>query len=293
MVTALLIALMITIYTSQSLFCKRYTDSYPGKPALASPSFTVVSSLFVVLVMFCFAGFRFSASWETLLLGSLNAIVLFFYNILIVSSSRLGPYSIMMVINLSGGIILPAIITPFLGDKLSVPKLLAIGAVILAVWMISYRKGEAKAKSKYFFPLCLALGVTNGAYCIFLDLQDRITGVAEKEEMVAITFGLAAIASFVLILIREKGSLSCIVRQSKASVVNLAIASASIAFAIKLLVLLLPRVNTAVLFTLNNAGVFLLSVICSALLFRDKLTRLNIIGCALMCAALAAVALVK
>ncbi len=289
MKSVLLIALMIVIYTAQSLFCKKYTDSYPGKAELASPTFTAVSGALVVLVSLCFAGFSFSAGWQTLVFGIANGAVLFSYNFFMVKSSRTGSYSILMVFMIAGGIVVPAIVAPFFGDRVSVPKLLAILVVLCSVYLVSYRKGESGGAKGVFWLYCIALAACNGAYGVLLDVQQRVSGAGEKEEMVALTYATAALISLAVLLSRERGSLSCF-RQTRASLPNLLISSASVALAINLLVLVLPHVNTTVLYTINNASVFLLSVICSALLFRDKLSRLNIVGCGVMCAALVAVA---
>ena len=103
---ALLIIAIVLLYTTQSLFCRLYTERYPGKPEMASPVFTVVSGLIIAAVTFAVAGFSFSAHWITLLLGIGNALVLFGYNSFLIRASQLGSYAIMMVFSVAGGIIL-------------------------------------------------------------------------------------------------------------------------------------------------------------------------------------------
>ena len=143
MLNAALITLIVLLYTLQSFLCKKYTDSYPGKPENASPVFTVVSGLTVVAVAFAVSGFSFRASWLTVLLGVANAIVLAGYNYFIIKCSQSGPYSVLMVFNLAGGITLPAIVSVVaFGDDMSVPKALSIIAVFIAVYMVSYRSEE-------------------------------------------------------------------------------------------------------------------------------------------------------
>ena len=48
--SALLIALLILLYTLQSFLCKLYTDKYPGDDDMASSVFTVVSGLTVAII---------------------------------------------------------------------------------------------------------------------------------------------------------------------------------------------------------------------------------------------------
>ena len=58
------------------------------------------------------------------------------------------------------------------------------------------------------------------------------------------------------------------------------------AFAVNVLVALVGIVDTTLLYTFDNAGVMLLSALASALIFKDKLSTKNIIGCVIMTLAL-------
>ena len=72
----LIIALVILMYTLQSLFKRLYTDYYPGDKGLTTPVFAVVCGLIVTAVSFIFSGFTFSCGWLTVLLGVINAVIL-------------------------------------------------------------------------------------------------------------------------------------------------------------------------------------------------------------------------
>lgn len=74
--------------------------------------------------------------------------------------------------------------------------------------------------------------------------------------------------------------------QSKKSFIYLLSCSVIIALAINLMVYILPLLNITVLYTFNNAGVLLLSVLFSCIFFKEKLSVLNWIGCTAMCLAL-------
>ena len=293
MLNAALISLIILLYTLQSFWCKKYTDSYPGKADNASPVFTVVSGLTVVVVAFVMSGFTFSAKPLTILLGVANALVLAGYNYFIIKCSQLGPYSILMVFNLAGGISLPAVFAVLaFGDEMSLWKALAILAVFASVYMVSYRKEEKESKkSRGFLLCCLALGICNGAYGVLFDAQQRLTGADEKEEMVALTFGIAATICFILLLVKEKKATLPAFRQNRRSLVYLIACSLVVASAINLLVYILRLVDVTLLYTLDNAGVLLLSVLASAIFFKEKLSKLNAIGCITMCIALVCVSI--
>lgn len=286
-VKVLLMGLMITLYSFQSFCCKKYTDHYPGKPSLASPVFTAVSGITVAFISLCFMGFRFDAEWRTLLLGALNAAAITGYNYFMVKCSQSGPYTILMVFAIAGGIVVPTLAALIgFGVGLSWLKWIGVAVVIGGVYLASYRKNEGTVNFKVFIPCCIGLALCNGAYAALTDIQQRLSGADEKEEMVCITYFLAAIASLVMILIRERGSLKCF-GQNKLSLTFLLITSVIVGLAINLLVIVIAILNDiTLLHTLNNSGILIVSAILSFIFLKEKITRLNIVGYAVMCAAL-------
>lgn len=283
-----LMLLMMTLYSFQSFCCKKYTDCYPGRADMASPVFTVVSGVTVAFISFCFMGFSFSAEPMTLLLGVMNAAAITGYNYFIVKCSQTGPYTILMVFAIAGGIIVPTL-SALIGFSvgLSWLKWIGVAIVIGGVYLSSYRKNDGTATNyKRFIPACIGLALCNGAYAALTDIQQRITGADEKEEMVCITYLLAAAASFVMILIKGRGSLSCF-KQTRSSLAFLMITSVIVGLAINLLVFVITVLNDiTLLHTVNNSGILVVSAILSFIFLKEKITRLNIIGYAVMCGAL-------
>jgi len=291
--SVVLIGMMILLYTLQSLLCKKYSDHYPGKDEMASPVFTLVSGAVVVAVSFAVAGFSFKAAPLTLLLGVCNAAILFGYNAFIIKAAQTGAYSVLMVFSIAGGIMIPVVSgVVFFGDKPSFFKILSLLVIFVAVFMVSHRKGEALATDKVFIPACVGLGFCNGTYGALLDAQQRLTGAAEKEEMVAMTYALAVLISFVFMLLKQKRNAFGALRQTRRSLFYLLICSVVVALAINVMVAIIPLVDIAVLYTFDNAGTFLFSVIASVIFFRERLSRLNVAGCAVMCIALICVSII-
>ena len=295
MVSVLLVSAMILLYTLQNLFCRIYTGHYPGQERNASPVYTVVSGLTVVLITFAFAGFSFSAKPLTLLFALLNAAALVGYNTFIIKASQLGSYSILMVFSIAGGIALPALVARIaFGDPLSLLKILALLVIFASVYMVSYKKEEkteesGKARVRFLL-ICTGLAVCNGAYGALLDVQQRITGESEKEEMVIVTFLLAAVSSAVILALTEKKGTLKAFAQNKRSAFFLVTCSVICALAINVMVYVLKLVDVTVLYTFDNSGVMVLSVLASWLIFKEKLLPINIIGCVTMCLALVGVA---
>ena len=289
------IALVILLYTMQSLFTRFYTDNYPGDQSLTTPVFAVVCGFIVTVVSFIFSGFSFECGWITVLLGVINAVVLYAYDAFIIKASATGPYSILMTFSLSGGIIIPAIVSwvSNFNENFSFVQLFAITIIFASVLMITKKDDEDANKSEhskhrvFFLVICTLLGLANGLYGVLLNLQQEITGVSEKEEMVAVTFIGAAVISLVQLLIKEKKNTLKAFRQTKLSLTFLLLSAGVSALAINALVIALEGVNETVVYTFDNAGVLLLSAIASAVFFKEKLSKLNIAGCLLVSVGLA------
>lgn len=284
---ASLMLLMMTLYSFQSFCCKRYTDFYPGERKMASPTFTAVSGVTVALISFCFMGFRFDAEPITLLLGVMNAAAITGYNYFLVKCSQTGPYTVLMVFAIAGGIIVPTMAALIgFGVGLSWLKWLGVFIVIGGVYLSSYRKTEGAFNYKVFIPSCIGLALCNGAYAALTDIQQRLTGADEKEEMVCVTYLLAALASLLMIFIKKRGRVDCF-WQTKISFAFLMITSVLVGLAINLLVFVITLLqDITLLHTVNNSGILIVSAVLSYVFFKEKITRLNIVGYAVMCAAL-------
>lgn len=282
----LILMIMILLYTLQSLLCRKYSDHYPGDPSLASPVFTIVSGTVVAVVSLLLCGVGIHLSPLTLLLGLLNSLAIVLYNSSLIKASQSGSYSILMIFNIAGGIVIPlAVAWVAFGEQLSLIKILCISVVLFSVYLVSSKKQECSLRGSFWLA-CLLLALANGIYGSLLDCQQRLTGVEEKEEMVAVTFGFAALFSFVQLLIRQKRSAFSAMKQNRPSALYLLACSMTVASAIHLLVLLLDRIDLSILYTFDNSGVLILSVLCSRIFFKERLSAKNILGCITMCAAL-------
>ncbi len=285
-IKALLMLLMILLYSFQSFFCKKYTDCYPGQANMASPVFTAVSGITVAFISICFMGFRFEASRITLLLGLMNAAAITGYNYFMVKCSQSGPYTILMVFAIAGDIIVPTLAALIgFAVRMSWLKWIGVFVVIGGVYLASYRKNKGSVNFKVFIPSCIGLALCNGAYAALADIQQRLSGKAEKEELVCITYFVAALVSFIMIMIRQKGSVSCF-KQSKLSLTFLVITSVIVGLAINLLVIVLAILkDVTLLHTVNDAGILIVSAILSLIFLKEKITKLNVAGYLVMCAA--------
>lgn len=291
---------MIALYTLQSLFTKLYTDSYPGDPDMGSSVLTVVSgATVVILTFFVFSFCRFSVNGLSILIGTLNAFALFGYNLFIVRASGSGPYSVVMIFNISGGILIPVIASLIMGwdSSWSTPfrtvlNTVCIVTIIAAVRLVSQKPATSEKKESVTVPFllsCTGLAVCNGIYGLFLTLQQQTEaagGEGNRDEMIIVTFFVAALLAFVTGMVKSKGRFPAHFRQSKRSLFFLIATSVVFTLAINVIVIIIPHFDTTILYTLDNSSVLIMSVLISAIFFKEKLTPKNIVGIAAMCVAL-------
>ena len=284
--TYVLMVAIVLLYTAQSFLTRLYSARYPGNAENASPVFSIISGITVAVVSVAVCGFHFVASPLTWLLGVLNALALIIYNATIIKASQSGPYSVLMVFSIAGGIIIPALVGAVgFGDNLTLLKIVCILVVLVCVYLISDKGEQAKA-SRGFWLAVSGLAVGNGLYGSLLDVQQRVTSVGEKEEMIAITFALCALFSLAMLAFKLKSRTVSALKQTKMSAFYLIATSLVAAVAVHVLTFVIGLVDLAVLYTFYCSGVLMLSVLCSALFFKEKLSLKNIIGCVVMSVAL-------
>lgn len=279
-------ALIIVLYTFQNFFCKRFSLSYSGKDS--TPVLTIIGGIIVVAVTFLFSGCVFSAKSLTVIFGIINAIALYFYNDFLLKASVSGPYSVLIVFAVFGGISLPALAKWVgFGDKMTGPAMCFLAIIMVSVYLMSVKPKDENQDvtnkvTLKFILYSIGLFICNGSYASILALQQELTGEAEKEELIMVTFAVAAIISFIS-LVAKKSDLKSVFAMKKGAFASLVIYALSAAFAVNsLVIILLLEVNTGVLLAVQNAGVMLVSVLFSLIFFKEKLTKMNVIGCVFM-----------
>ena len=162
-----------------------------------------------------------------------------------------------------------------------------MAAVLIGVYLVSQKGVEAYTDKRVFYLACTGLALCNGAYGSLLNAQQQLTGEDLKNEMVCVTFFGSMLFSALYVLYQKRGSFGKTFRQTKKSGFYLASCAFVSACAVSFMVRLIAMVgNVTVLYTFDNTGVLLVSVILSWLFLKEKLTAKNVVGCTLMCAAL-------
>lgn len=278
MLSILLITLLILLYSFQTLFCKLYADNYPGKHELSTPVFCLLESIAIAVISFGFAGFKFEMSPITLILGIANGIVLFVYNTSVIGAGDRGSYAFMNVAMLFGGILIPMIYSTVMGDSaLTLPKYIAIGTMLFACLLMNIESIKLSGTKFSYYIFCLLLFLSNGAYGTLLKIQSS-ANENQSQEMVIITYAIMGVIAFIQLFAKEKKDTLKAFKFNAKSLIFLLLCLLSAGFAINMLVILIPLIDVAVLYTVDNGGVLMLSAIYSMLFFKEKPSLPKIIG---------------
>lgn len=292
----LLIGVMILLYTFQSAFANLFARHYAGKRAYASAVYSVIYGALVALGTFAFSAFAFHPSRTTLILGAVNGAALVAYNTLLIRAASLGPFSVTMIFNLSGGILIPMLWSVLHdGETLSLWQVIAIFVMLVSFVFLNWedkKKGEEKRGVSLPFILTVtALGCVNGLYGTLMNTAEKLADGAENKEMIITTFAVSAVLALLLLTIRAKGETLPAFRTGGRAALWALLASASACAAVNVLMYVLSLVNVAVLYAMDNGGVLIVSVLWSALVLREKLSRNKLVGLVLSIAAVFALSI--
>lgn len=274
----ILIIVLVSLYSLQTLFCKFYSDNYSGKTELASPVLCVCQSIAIALLSFAFAGFDFKVSIISFLFGTLNAAVLFGYNTSLIKAGERGSYAFMNMMMLFGGIFIPLVYVS-IKDKAfpSIVECIAIVTMIVACVLMNLENIKLGGSKPSYYIFCLLLFIFNGLYGMLLKAQEQYNA-DESQEMIIVTYGLMGVIALVQLFAKEKGKILSAFCFNKKCLLFLILFLIISGLAVNVLVLLLGYLNAAVLYTVDNGGVMMLSALYSITLFKEKATPLKIIG---------------
>ena len=276
--SVVLIAGIILLYSFQTLFCTLYNHRYPGKAECAASVFCVLESVFICLLTWGMNGFRFHASPPTLLFGCLNALVLLGYNSSLMAAGKRGSYAFFNMSLQYGAILIPlAYSTIFLQEGTTPLQWAGVALMLVAFLLMNWERNVEKTAKKGFYVFCALLFLFNGLYSVFLKMQS-VACADESAEMVILTFGIMGVVAMIRLAMAERENTLLAFRQDKRSLPPLIACLLSAGLAINGLVAVLPRVNSVVLYTLENGGVLLLSFLYAVLLFHEKPIPQKVVG---------------
>ena len=278
-----LVTLMIVFFSFQSLFTRLYSASYAGPDkGSATAVFSVCYGVFVAAASFFLGGMSFAPSWQTVLLGLLNAGMLILYNTSIIEAGNRGSYSFMMVFCMFGGILVPmAVGVIFLGERLKALQTLAVALMLVSLLLMNMQSFSLKGASKGYYGWCAALFFANGLYGTINNLQTQVMDGAQRTEMLTILYLGSALAAIAMEAVRGRGrQLREGFRMGRESWLYVTLACLSATVAANLLLYILTLMDSSVLYTIDSGAVLVLSMLYALVLFKEKPTRVQMVGMA-------------
>lgn len=281
MVLVGLVTLIVILFSFQSLFTRLYSASYAGKDAgRATPVFSVCYGVFIAAASFFLGGMTFAPSWQTVLLGLLNAGMLILYNTSIIEAGNRGSYSFLMVASMFGSILVPlAVGVLFLREALSGLQIAAVLLMLASLVLMNLRTLSLKGASKGYYIWCIVLFMSNGLFNAISNLQTQVMDGAQRTEMLTILYLCSALAVILLECVRGQGkSLAAGFKMGRKAAIFLLITCLSATAAANLMLYVLTLMDSSVFFTIDGGGVLVLSILYSLVLFKEKPTWEQVVG---------------
>lgn len=281
LMTVGLLMTCVACYVCQGLFGKLYAIHFDGQSSDATPVYSTLYGLIVGLGVLAVAlGFRLNASPITWTLGLINGVVLFVYNLCIINSSRTGPFGFQSIFRLFGSVVIPMVFAlVFWGESLSLLRWLGIAVMLLSFVLINADGMVLSDVKKGYMGWVTLLFFVNGAYAVIMAAQQRLAGSAERNAMIVITFLCSACISLISLLLRRRGDTLRAFRMSPKAWGSAMGAGVSAALAVVQLMILIGRVDSLpVFYTIENGMVLVLTIVFSAILFKEKISRMTVFG---------------
>lgn len=262
----------------QTFFNKLFSVNYKGPASAATPVYAVLYGLLVGAVTLCLIGFRLAPSPGTVLLGCINGVVLFLYNLGMIQASRTGPYAFHSIVMLFGSVVVCLVFSAaYWEDRLTLAQMIGIAVMLAAFVAFNCGGIDFKSIKKGYFFWVASLFFSNGFYGVLMDAQQRLYA-PERNEMIVITFFSSAVISLLYLLATQRKQALQAFRMGKTAW-GLAVGSGlCAAFAAFALMLLLAYIPGYILYTICNGSILVLSALLSAAVLKEKMGRMTIGG---------------
>ncbi|MBQ4089136.1 MAG: hypothetical protein IJC56_04560 [Clostridia bacterium] len=278
-----LLAALIILYSFQSLFLRLYNASRNGQGEM---QFSVVYGLCAGICTLAINGFVYAPSWITVLLGVINAGVLLTYNISMGRAGSLGSYAFMMICVLTGGILVPMVYDAvYLKNSFNAVQLIAV-ALMIAAFIVLNLDGIKEKKSGKYLLFCVILFFANGAYGIFMNLQQNLMEFTQRNEMIITTFLGTGIVTAIMAAVKSPRELISGFRMSAKSAAFMMGSAISATIAVNMMLYAMKVINFTVLNVVANGGILVVSSVYAFVLFKEQATVRKLIGIAMACASI-------
>ena len=275
---SILLLILVLLYTFQSFFCKLYTTACKVEKT-ATPVFNALFGGVIGLVTLGIYGFRFQPSAVTWIFGLVNAVLLFVYNSALIGASKRGSYAFLNICMLFGGILVPMFVSLIQwGDTFSLMQILAILLMLAAFVVINCKGISFQGSQGMYYLFCVLLFLSNGAFGAVMDGQQRMLAGKERGEMIVISYVGTAVLSLLYIAVLEKKEFVPSFKVgTKALLFGLGSGAVAVA-AVNLMMYLLTKIPSTILYTIDNGGVMVASALFAAIFLKEKIEKQQALG---------------
>ena len=268
----------IACYTGQTFFNKLFSMHYKGPEAAATPVYAVLYGALVSAVTLALVRFQLNPSRETVLLGCINGVVLFLYNLGMIRASRTGPYAFQSIVMLFGSIVVCLLFSAaYWGDRLTFSQMAGIAVMLIAFVVLNGGGSDFRGVKKGYFFWVISLFFTNGIYGVLMDAQQRLY-VQERNEMIIVTFFSSSVVSLLYLLISQRERSLQAFQMGRAAWGFAAGSGLCAALAVYMLMALLTYIPSYILYTVCNGSILVLSAILCRIVLKEHMTKLTVAG---------------
>ena len=260
-------------YSVNGIFVKYFSTRFKGDERDSGSVYSVMLGLIIALTTWFSIGFSCKLSYITLILSVVNCIGLLVHNTFIVKAMSKGPYSLISIFCMAGGIIMPLFVTMF--AFFDIPlwyHFVGMGIMFVAFGLLCIGDGDTSIsdKKKYFIYLVI-LFLANGLCAIGYSLEKRLEDSMYKQEMIVLVNLLSALVAMVMLLVRKRRDTLVVFKQSGGFYLFMVLACVSLAVGNNLQVFSIVDVSESVAFTAKNGSSIVISAILSLILFKERI----------------------
>lgn len=268
----------IACYTGQTFFNKLFSMHYKGPEAAATPVYAVLYGALVSAVTLALVRFQLNPSRETVLLGCINGVVLFLYNLGMIRASRTGPYAFQSIVMLFGSIVVCLLFSAaYWGDRLTFSQMAGIAVMLITFVVLNGGGIDFRGVKKGYFFWVISLFFTNGIYGVLMDAQQRLY-VQERNEMIIVTFFSSSVVSLLYLLISQRERSLQAFQMGRAAWGFAAGSGLCAALAVYMLMALLTYIPSYILYTVCNGSILVLSAILCRIVLKEHMTKMTVAG---------------
>lgn len=170
----------------------------------------------------------------------------------------------------------------FLHEKASVTLFIGILFLAISLVLINPKKDAGEVKITFKWVIFVVLGlIGDGAKSTMLKTQQLDFGGLYKNEFLVISFAISAVVCLVIALTREKGHMKTNLRGGGVLGIVCGLLTGSINLCTSLLAAPSRNMPASIMFPLISAGGIICSLLVACFIFKEKLSKQQLLGLAL------------